>query len=65
MLRRNKPERLLVLFLLGLAFLNFPLLALWDHAALWWGIPVFPAGLFLIWACLIAALAWLMERREH
>ena len=37
--------------------LNFPLLALWDHDARWWGLPVFPAALFLLWAVLIAVLA--------
>jgi len=35
------------------------LLALWDHDAMLWGLPLFPAALFLIWATLIALLAWL------
>ena len=37
------------------------LLALWDRDTTLWGLPLFPAALFAIWALLIAALAWLME----
>jgi len=65
MLRGITSERLVVVFMLGCALLNFPLLALWDHQTTVFGIPLFPAGLFLIWAALIVALAWLMETREH
>lgn len=54
-------QRLAGLFVLALLLFNFPLLALWDREALLLGIPLFPAALFLIWALLIAALAWLME----
>lgn len=61
MLKTREPERLVVLFILGWALLNFPLLLLWDHEATVFGLPLFPAGLFLIWAGLIAALAWLLE----
>jgi hypothetical protein len=55
-------QRLVALFWGGLLLLNFPLLALWDHDARWWGLPVFPAALFLLWAVLIAVLAWVVER---
>ncbi len=55
-------QRLVALFWAGLLLLNFPLLALWDHDARWWGLPVFPAALFLLWAVLIAVLAWVVER---
>ncbi len=54
-------QRLAGLFVLGLLLFNFPLLALWDRDALLLGVPLFPAALFLLWALLIAALAWLME----
>ena len=54
-------QRLIGLFALALVLFNFPLLALWDRDALLWGLPLFPAALFLLWALLIAALAWLME----
>ena len=56
------PQRLIALFALALLLFNFPLLALWDRSAIWLGLPLFPAALFLIWALLIAALALLMER---
>jgi hypothetical protein len=65
MLRGMLSARLVSLFLFGCALLNFPLLALWDKDATLLGIPLFPAALFLIWAGLIAALAWLMETNEH
>ncbi|MBK6851554.1 MAG: hypothetical protein IPG93_08075 [Burkholderiales bacterium] len=55
-------QRLVALFALALMLLNFPLLALWDHDALVLGLPLFPSALFLIWAALIATLAWLLER---
>lgn len=65
MLKARESERLVVLFILGCALLNFPLLLLWDHEAVVFGLPLFPAGLFLIWAVLIAALARMLESREH
>ncbi|WP_372739194.1 hypothetical protein [Neptunomonas sp.] len=61
MLKARTSERLTVLFILGSALLNFPLLLLWDHEATVFGLPVFPAGLFLIWGGLIIALAWMLE----
>lgn len=64
MLRGMTAERLVALFLLAWALLNFPLLALWDQSAFLWGFPIFPSALFGIWAVLIVGLAWLMERYE-
>jgi hypothetical protein len=55
-------QRLLALFGAGMLLFNFPLLALWDREATLWGLPLFPAALFLIWAGLIAALGLLSER---
>ena len=62
MRRALLQQRLIGLWALALLLLNFPLLALWNRDALLFGIPLFPAALFLVWALLIAALAWLMER---
>jgi hypothetical protein len=56
-------QRLVALFFAGWALLNFPLLALWDHDALIWGLPLFPLALFGIWTGLIAVLAWVVEGR--
>jgi hypothetical protein len=55
-------QRLIALFIGGWLLLNYPLLALWDVDATWWGIPVFPAALFLLWGLLILLTAWLVER---
>lgn len=55
-------QRLVALFAAALLLFNFPLLALWDREALVLGLPLFPAALFGVWALLITALAWLMER---
>lgn len=55
-------QRLVALFAAALLLLNVPLLALWDPRATVLGLPLFPAALFLLWALLIALLAWLMER---
>jgi hypothetical protein len=57
-------QRLVALFFLGLTLFSFPLLALWDRDVMVWGMPLFPAALFLIWGLLIAALAWVMERGD-
>lgn len=61
MTRGLKTQRLVALFFAGLVVFNFPLLALWDHDAQLLGLPLFPTALFLVWAALIAALAWVME----
>lgn len=55
-------QRLVALFVGGWLLFNFPLLGLWDRDAALLGIPLFPAALFILWALLIAAIAWLMER---
>lgn len=55
-------QRLVALFGAGWLLFNFPLLALWDRDTTLLGVPLFPAALFILWALLIAALAWLMER---
>lgn len=55
-------QRLLALFVAGGLFFNFPLLGLWNIDATWFGVPVFPMALFMLWFLLIAAIAWLMER---
>lgn len=57
-------QRLIALFALGVLLLNFPLLSVWDSGAFLWGMPVFPLALFGVWACLIAALAWAVERGQ-
>lgn len=62
MLEGLRTQRLLALFFAGLGLFNFPLLALWDRDALIFGVPLFPAALFALWALLIALLALILER---
>jgi hypothetical protein len=57
----TKPQRLFGLFALGWLLLNVPLLTLWDHAAMLWGLPLMPLALFGGWAALIALAAWIAE----
>ncbi|MBK7457598.1 MAG: hypothetical protein IPJ42_04040 [Betaproteobacteria bacterium] len=61
MKQRLGQQRLLALFAAGLLAFNFPLLALWDVDATLWGLPLFPAALFVIWALLIAVLGVISE----
>jgi hypothetical protein len=58
-------QRLIGLFVLALLLFNFPLLAVWDRDLLLFGLPLFPLALFLVWALLIAMLAWLLERASE
>ncbi len=64
MLKNLGPQRLVALFCGALLLLNYPLLALWNPATRLWGLPLFPLALFGLWALLIAALAWLLERGD-
>ena len=57
-------QRLVGLFTLALLLFNFPLLALWDHAVTFAGLPLFPAALFAIWGALIVVLGLLCERLD-
>ncbi len=54
-------QRLVALFGAGCLLFNFPLLALWEREGTLWGVPLFPAALFLVWTGLLVALAWLVE----
>ena len=62
MFKGLRAQRLLAFFAGGWLLFNFPLLGLWDRDATLWGVPLFPAALFILWALLIAVLAWQMER---
>jgi hypothetical protein len=57
-----KSQRLVAVFLLGLLLFNYPLMALFNRAALVLGIPVLYAYIFGAWALLIALLAIVIER---
>lgn len=55
-------QRLVALFFAAGVVFNFPLIALWDQEVTWQGIALFPLALFVLWAALIGALAWIMEQ---
>lgn len=59
-----KAQRLVAAFLAGCLLLNLPLLALWDRDASVAGLPLLPLMLFVVWAVLIAAVGWIVERGE-
>ena len=61
MFRSLVAQRLLALFAGGWVLLNFPLLSLWNRDLSVLGLPLFPLALFVGWAVLIAALAWVVE----
>jgi len=57
-------QRLVAMFGAGCLLFNFPLLALWDRDGTLWGVPLFPAALFLVWTVLIVALGWVVEHAD-
>lgn len=56
-------QRLIALLALGWLMFNYPLLALFNDAATWCGIPLLYAYLFGAWALFIALLALIVERQ--
>jgi hypothetical protein len=65
MIRGLRAQRLLALFALGWALLNFPLLTLWDRDVQVGGLPLLPLALFVGWAALIGAAAWISESGDE
>jgi hypothetical protein len=56
-----RQQRLFALFAAGWLLLNFPLLALWDRDVTVGGFPLLPLAVFIGWAILICAAAWVAE----
>ena len=56
------PQFLLALWAAALVLFNFPMLIVWDQDITALGLPLLPVALFVVWAVLIAALAWASER---
>ena len=59
-----KGQRLVGLCLLGFVLFNYPILALFNLPSSVFGVPVLYAWIFFAWAVLIAAMAWVIERRS-
>jgi hypothetical protein len=60
----RKGQRLIALCMLGCLLFNYPILALFNRAATVLGIPILYAYIFVVWAVLIALMAWMVEARE-
>jgi hypothetical protein len=60
----QKAQAFVALCLLGALLFNYPFLALFNRPALVFGIPVFYAYLFGVWAALIGLMYWLVERKS-
>ena len=60
-----KGQRLIALFLLGCLLLNYPLFSLFDGATRVFGIPLLYVYVFIVWALLIALMAFVVERRRE
>jgi hypothetical protein len=59
---QERGKRLIAVFLLGLALLNFPVLAVVEAGQRWFGLPPLLVYLFGVWAGLIVLLALIVER---
>ncbi len=59
---QERGKRLIAMFLLGLALLNFPVLAVVEAGPRWFGLPPLFFYLFGVWAGLIVLLALIVER---
>jgi len=61
----RKAQACVALCLLGALLFNYPFLALFNRAALFFGIPVFYVYLFAAWGVLIALMAYVIERKDE
>lgn len=59
---QRRGQRLLFLSLLFAVLLNFPLLAVFNHQGLVWGIPVLYLYVLVAWAALVLLTGWLVKR---
>lgn len=57
-------QRLVAVFLAGVVLLNYPLLSLFDQPTSWLAIPGLYVYLFVVWAGLIAVMAWISGRDD-
>ena len=62
MRKRLAGQRLVAVFIAGLLLLDHPLLSLFDRPLWPAGIPLLHLYLFVVWAGLVIAIAWIVER---
>lgn len=60
-----KQRRLISAFLIGVLLFYSPLITLFDRPIQWFGVPVLYLYLFVGWAGLIAAMAWIVRGDEE
>ena len=60
----RKGERLIALFIFGCLLFNYPVLSLFNVAAVAFGVPVLYAYIFAAWALLVALMALVVETRR-
>lgn len=60
----RRTERLVALAVAAALLFNFPLLAIFNRPAWLAGVPLGIAYLFIVWALVIVAVAWVMERGQ-
>lgn len=64
MMRTNLArQRLVAVFLAATLLFNYPVLSLFDRPAAIMGVPILYIYIFAIWAAVIAAITWIVERR--
>lgn len=62
---RKIGPRLVGVFLLGLALLNYPVLVLFARDASIAGVPLLYAYVFVAWALIVALMAVVVERAQR
>jgi len=60
----RKGERLIALFIFGCLLFNYPVLSLFNVAAMALGVPVLYAYIFAAWALLVGLMAIVVETRR-
>lgn len=55
-------QRLVAVFLAAVLLLNYPVLSLFDLPQSAMGIPILYLYMFAVWAAVIAAITWIVER---
>jgi hypothetical protein len=60
----TRGQRFVALCLFGTLLFNYPILALFNVSGMVFGVPVLYVYMFIAWAALIAAMAWLAESKR-
>ena len=59
----NKGQRFVALCLFGMLLFNYPILSLFNVSGTLFGVPILYAYLFIVWAVMIALMAYFAESR--